>query len=234
MPKYESIYEAIEQNERQSCRAPECVRPRIGISPYCLRHRKAHSFYGHPLQAKLHASRHAAEREQVAEIFSCNRDHPGILAAVQWTQQWMDNALSRSKETVAAEDLRRLQNSGVTAREIVIEAAAFYIYQQNNKHKFFNDAAEDIALSLAVLGLAPLGKKTTYLPNGATGSTRINIKSSPRKKVGRYIRSHLLHLFINLQQVIRANRDAALSTRQAMQSPLIYPTELIANKEPNV
>ena len=229
MPKYETFSEAVDQNERQSCRAPDCVRQRVGISPYCLRHRKAHSFYGHPLQTKLHASRHAAEREQVAEIFSCNRDHPGILSAVQWTQQWLDNAVHQSKATLAAEDLRRLQDSGVTAQDIVIEAAAFYIYQQGNKHKFFNDAAEDVALSLAVLGLAPLGKKTTYLPNGATGSTRINIKSSPRKKVGRYIRSHLIHLFINLQQVIRANRDAALTTRQAMQAPLIYPSTVIAS-----
>lgn len=225
MPTYRTIADAKAANERHPCSVDDCTNPRIGVSKYCMKHRNHFTLYGHPLQTKLHSSRHAVERQQVTEIFNSNSNHPGILSAIRWIQQWMDDAITgRAGTVLAAEDLRRLHDNGVTARDIVIEAASFYIFQQWNKHKFLNDAAVDVAMSLAILSLAPLDKRSRA---GTPGMVPVRIRAKPRKAVGRWIRSHLIDLFVNLQNTIESNRNAAFTTQEAMRSPLTFPPALV-------
>ena len=231
MPKFSTMPEAIAHNTQGFCNVPECFKHRTGVSAYCLAHRNCNTRYGHPLQKKLLASRHAAERSQVTEIFNSNPNHPGVLSAVRWVQQWIDAAMRSDPTALARDDMHRLVTEGVTARDIVIEAAAQFLFQQANRHKYLNEDSESIALSLAVLHLAPLAKKTKRLPSGEVQEVCVDIKTAPRRKVGRYIRSHLIHLFLNLQKTIEDNRNAALTTREAFMAPLIFPAVLMATTE---
>ena len=231
MPKYTSITNAITENGHLFCSSSHCSSKRIGLSSFCINHRNKYVLYGHPLQYKLHASRHAVEREEVTRIFDNNPQHKGILEAIQFVQRWINAVNREDSSAIAPEEIRRLTNAGVTARDIVIEAASFYIYQQWNKHHFHNDMAVDIALSLAVLGLAPIAKKTRVNPNGSITRTPISFKASARKKIGRYLRGHLIELFHNLQTLIENNQNAAQTVKEAMRSPLTYPAVIIPSKE---
>lgn len=229
MPIFTSLHEAQANNIRSHCDVPECIKHRHGLSRFCLNHRNANARYGHPLQrAQLFKSRHSAEREKVRAIVVNNANHPGIIAATQWLQQYI-NAVMRGQEgALAPEDIRRLVDAGVTAEDILVEAASFYIHQQYNPHHFLNDAAVDISLSLAVLGLARPAKRTRFNPDGSTTEVKQEIKTAPRKKVGRYIRSHLIDLFVNLKKTIEDNSCTAITTKAAMRSPLAFPAVLMA------
>jgi hypothetical protein len=168
-----------------------------------------------------------SEREKVRVIVRNNASHPGILSATQWLQQWINAVMGGQHGALAPEDIRRLVDAGVTAEDILVEASSFFLYQQYNPHHFLNDAAVDIALSMAVLQLAPPAKKTRRNPDGSTTEVRQEVKTAPRKKVGRYIRSHLIDLFVNLKKTIEENSCASITTKAAMRAPLAFPAVLM-------
>lgn len=235
MPKFTSFYEAEASNIRFHCDVPDCVKHRHGISRYCLKHRNTHARTGHPLQrSQLFNSRHSLEREKVRTIVTNNANHPGILEAIRWLQQWINAAMRGEKGALALEDIRRLVDAGVTAEDILIEATSFYIYQQHNPHHFLSDEVLDISLSIAVLSLARPARRTRYNPDGTTTEVRQGIKAAPRKKVGRFIRSHLLDLFVNIQKLIEDNQASALTTKAAMRAPLTFPAVLMAIEDAGV
>ena len=228
MPKFSTFQEAAAHNTQAFCNVPECYKHRSGVSTYCKSHRNAAARAGHPLQSvRTYQARHTVEREKVRAIVLNNSTHPGIITATQWLQSWINAVMRGQADALAPEDIRRLVDSGVSAQDILIEAASFFIYQQYNQHKFLNDAAVDIALSMTVLQLAPAAKKTRRNPDGSTTVVRQDVKTAPRKKVGRYIRSHLIDLFVNLKKTLEDNSCAAITTKAAMRAPLVFPAVLM-------
>jgi hypothetical protein len=230
MSRFSTMDAAIRHNQQFICEVSGCGLHRKGISSYCARHRQIHDRYGHPLQAKLRRSRHAVERELVKELVLTNGNHAGVIAATRWIQSWIDEAVT-SNSGLAAEDFRRLSDHGVAALDILIEAAAFYVFSDWNRRYFLNDASVDIGLSLAVLGLAPMEKKTAWDRDGQQKLAYKRVKAGPRKHVGKRLKAHLLDFFINVKLTLEANKDVVLTTREALRSPLAYPPKLIPHHD---
>jgi len=223
----EKLKQLVTLNHFLACDVPGCDKNRVGLSNYCPYHRKVKSATGHPLQKKFLASRYNLERDQVKELVGSNQSHTGIVTATKWIQEWLNYAEADVPGTIAREELQRLLKHGVTATQIFIEAASVFVFQRNNPFQFKNDDALDIAVSLAILKLAPLAKKI-----GVTSGkpTTMIIKAKVKLEVGKRIRVHLQPLFVNLLTAIERNKSQAEEVHKAMLIPLELPVKLSSVK----
>jgi len=219
----EKLKQLVTLNHFLACDVPGCDKNRVGLSNYCGYHRKVKSATGHPLQKKFLASRYNLERDQVKELVESNHSHTGIVTATKWLQDWLNYAEAAVPGTIAAEELQRLLQHGVTATQIFIEAASVFVFQRNNPFQFKNDDSLDIAVSLAILKLAPLAKKVGIISGR---STTVTIKAKVKLDVGKRIRVHLQPLFVNLLSAIERNKSQAEEVYKAMLSPLQLPVKL--------
>jgi hypothetical protein len=225
--------EAVTHNMAKQCDATGCQHNRVTLGKFCNQHKKMLIRNGHPLQRTTRGRAYANEKYQVEEILEGNLSHQGINNAVQWVASWMSDAvagktLSKVHGTIVAPvDMRRLADSGVAPIDIIVEAAALWIYQQHNRHKFESDEAEEVALSNAVLSLAPRSVRTSW--SGVQGKTvkqPVKITTKTRKELGRRLKLHLLPLFHNFKTTIENNSKVQKTAREAMFEPLSIPIKL--------
>lgn len=229
---YGSLQGAIAANQTDVCDLPGCNKARIGISKYCATHRNNNARLGHPTARKVLAKEYAFERMQVSELIAENRSHSGVSNAVRWIQTWVDAAITGQTTTsihgkiIGASELRRLADHGVTAEDILVESASFWVYMQRNKHKWLNQESERIALSMAVLSLAPREHRNKPKPDGTMTNTRVLFPAEARRRLGDRLRSHLLPLYSNLLSTINSHKDAVVTAREQMAAPLSFPVRL--------
>jgi hypothetical protein len=166
------------KHNSRPCEVRGCASPRYGVSNYCLVHRRANRAHGHPLGYRIWPRDIAAERKEVRRILREQPDYPGLRSGLSWTQALLSRGV-----ILDCDEFERLSSAGVTARRIVEECAALWMYAHRNPARLDDDSRLTFALSKAVLTLAP---RTTG-PRDASRETRREIGEALRRNLGRLL-----------------------------------------------
>ena len=164
-------------------------------------------------------------RKWIAAIFEANHIHAGLVSNLGYVTQWMQQAIDNEAAYRGASELARVARHAVTPRAVLIEVCSVFCYLKDNPRALPDQRSEDVAISRAVLRMAP--RPRWYTPEavkkGGTGY-QIRAKPSALNSIGAHLRSVLFHFLANVATAV-AERDAkALETLRASREPLKEPT----------
>jgi hypothetical protein len=227
MPKYSSLTEAIDDNERAVCKVRGCHEPRSRISGFCLRHGQKNHSYGHPLARPIYRKDYAIERDECRAILSRNLEagHPGVVYAVGLFDRWLEakdfsQAISTVKRPSAAlaDHFTRLKASGVTGLDLLVEAASIWLFADRNQKRV--DGHRHLTYTL---GHKLCRAKAAPLPKPLKGKAmpfKGIITGPASRMVGEMVIKNLGVLLIAVCRKVQAQEAKHQETLLAMYEPL--------------
>ena len=218
-------------NQRLRCRATSCESQRFAVSPFCKMHSRRVERHGHPEGRAVHPQRdYGLEHQLVARFIKEQRQHPAIVCALAWLQGWLDHSTQDDTKAPARQHMQRLAGHGVTATDILTEAAALVLLARWKPQALSDDVRLDFAIGSRVLALAPLDKRHGGMRGGRPRIYSAAIGKVARRTVGNRIRSRLAALFTNMVIALEAQELADRQRRKDLEAPFINPPHLGINE----
>jgi hypothetical protein len=169
----------------------------------------------------------------VGELLQANASHPGAVLALQWITAWVTKAAEAYGRSSAsykgAEEVVRLVQHGVTAKDILVEVAAVFLWLRRHPNALPNDRARHFAISRAVFALAPRERRITRTASGGWGSVKTAQSYSPKARpsalayVGQHLQASLAPFLANVQTSLETMDEQRANALAAMQAPLAPP-----------
>ena len=178
-------------NERLECKFPQCGKPQRGLGAYCTQHETKAQRYGHPTASFIPPARYSCETEEVEHFMIRFRDHPTLVAAIKWFNDWIERAVI-GIPVPGRIDFRRLYDAGIRGPDCVKAVLSVWLYANRNTGRLPDDARLTFMLALSVLRLAPHERK--YYWNKKEGKETYylrTISTKTRREVGKQIRQSL-------------------------------------------
>jgi hypothetical protein len=157
------------------------------------------------------------ERHEVEAFIDKYLHHPGILLALQWLQGCLDDA-ANGVALPHGLQWARLQKGGVTARGILVEAAALWLYSNRRDSRLRDDERLTYAIGTAVLHLAPRTSHTSWV-NGRPAKRYQRHSGRARGAFGQWLRDELGILFLRISQEIEMREHQARDRRRTLGAP---------------
>lgn len=212
-------------NEQGFCNVSGCTGRRRGFSNWCPKHLSVTKLYGHPKAGPIKARNYMPYRPWVAALFDANPEHPGLIANQGYVRQYMQRGLDNENAYLGAKEMARLARHAVTPRDVLIEVACIYCYLQDNPRAVPDLQSQEVAITRAVVRLAPQGRWYTpeALKKGTTGYP-LRPRASALKAIGKHLRVVLSVFLVNVATAIAAREDSKQETIEASRAPLKQPT----------
>lgn len=211
-------------NESRDCSAKGCTSPRIGLGSWCRHHKAKVAKYGHPYQGALRRTWWDMQRASALALIAENKGtHPGLQRALSFLSQWMHEgaaAVSARRSIPAASELQRLIMSGVTADMVLAEVAAINAFLDTSPTQVRDDRAWDVAVSRAVLQLAPARTRKTQKGQ----AYQLHPTAGTMTYIGEFLRRNLGPIVTNLRCSLESPEEAAARHQAEAMLPLKHPT----------
>lgn len=212
-----NINEGIRRNRFRLCSVPGCGSARVRVAAYCGKHEALRRSHGHPKGRDIKRKEYLNELAQVRELLERNQSHPGVVNALRWLTSWLESA-SEGGAPVAYKQMHRLNMRGVTALDVLIEAAALWLYSRRNPSRLPDDARLTSGMIRAIFRLAPLDRLTCW----RSGKTRYDRPTpSEVRDAGQRLRLSLGLLLMNVADHAERRQAQREAERQAAYAPLI-------------
>jgi len=212
------------KNQQRPCGARGCQQQRHNMSRYCHRHKRITARYGHPLSRPVSAVETQWCREKVHGLFAANPNHPGLIAAVQFVQQWMASAVAGDQSAVAHVALQQLEARGVTPQAILEAAASLYVWSRWNERALPDQVAYDFAVSRAVLSLAPAERR-----QGALGGPPyvLPYRGADLQGIAAHFRTYLSRFMVNVYATIETEQAQRQEVARSFDAPFQAPLAVL-------
>lgn len=149
--------------EGKAC--PECGQlVKVSYTRYCPKHMRLTAGYGHPRARAVNRAEMENYRGIVGRGIAARITSEPVQAALQLAAVLMEYEPSRgySVQFKIREQMQRLKEAGVTAREFLIETCAVFAMELLDGHRFPNTRSVDYTAARQVLKLSPQGR---FRPN---------------------------------------------------------------------
>ena len=156
--------------------------------------------------------------KEVSPFLEQYKHHPGVQVGLQFLQQWLDGARKGDRNVTVYEQMVRLAISRVSALEVLVEAAAVWLYATRNIRAVDDGQQLTNALGTAVLYLTPRAIKAVWV-QGEQKEVPRRIGGPARREVGLHIRDALGLLLFNIATMIDRRTLKAEDTREALRAP---------------
>lgn len=113
----------LTRNRLEVCFTDGCNNNRHGLSRYCGMCKYRHYFYGWSGGRKIRPSEYETEKKMVQTLVDKNRHKDSIKYAMGLLDKWLRNG---------PDLVQGLHEAGVTAEEVLVEAASLYVYMKRN------------------------------------------------------------------------------------------------------
>lgn len=222
MPR--SLMQMREANARLRhlpCAVPGCSKNRLGVAQYCHAHAGRLYTYGHPQGIPIPRDIYADELREVRELFTSNKDHPGLISVVHWIESWVEAASNHEAPAGNAIfgriHVKRIHGrEGLTALDILTEIAAIWVFATRYPQRLPDDQRLTFALSRNVARLATL-EKVQY------GNTKSKTTKNPTvaelRGVGLRIRQTLGLFLINVVESLKRKAEKAQDFKDSLSIP---------------
>lgn len=194
--KEDRIADSIRRNTGRLCSAQGCHMSRTRVSSFCKPHDRATHWYGHPHGKHIDPKLWATELAEASRFIEAHITHRGITQAVAWFDEWLlDSTKGDTLETpvVAAKDMSRLADKGIEPLQLLKTVAGLWLFAQRYPHSIPDDNRLTVAISLAVLKLAPryyrIDREGKRKPTRYTAEARKLIGKRIRDTIGLLIRN---------------------------------------------
>jgi hypothetical protein len=177
-------------NSGKQCNARHCIAQRHGLNGYCRAHYEAARRFGSPNAKPLKRIAWVPYRVAVRDLFNLNAQHRGLVDAVAYLTEWMAKGSSNAHAYKGAQEMRRLSEHGISARQVLEEVCAVQMYLAANPCALPDDLSRDFALARAVFALAPMPTKTSW-DSGKPKTYRGRATGASLRYVGRHLREGL-------------------------------------------
>jgi hypothetical protein len=137
MPRKQHISLKVKMNQMRICSVDSCQNNRFQVSPYCNKHCKIHYYHGHPTAERITKADYAIDRSQAESIINLNKDHPGIIRAINF----IEHAITFPAWFNTPRLLLRL--SGVDPIDILIDTCGLYHFStyspqiKSDRHRIY-------------------------------------------------------------------------------------------------
>lgn len=200
-----------------NCAAMSCHDTASGFSRYCHRHRMQFYRSGDPGGRVLRWRRDLCEfRKMAEEALARNREHPGLIKAVQWFEdllEWAQHHEGGGWRADLAKNLRRLRTDGATGNMMLTRVVAVSFYGEWNRRTWDDDVCHTVNLGHHALHATPHPPRYSR----KTGKPyHLDIKRTTKTEFGRMIREALGVLLVNLWEAAEANRTREARAAQAI------------------
>lgn len=221
-------------NEQRTCMASGCSETREGLNNYCKAHTRTYNRYGHYKARPIRATEYLPYRKPIKELFTANSTHPGLIAALHWVSNWLQQATADEQTFKGANELARIVRNGATAEDVLIEVCAVYCYVMDRPRSLPDSKSEAIAMSRAVFALAPRPRRYTHESLAKkTNGYPLRARFSGLNTVGTQLRDVLAFLLANVHQSIATRDQQEADTLKALRAPLSFPVAaLVATAVP--
>lgn len=157
------------------------------------------------------------ELKEIRAFFKEYHDHPAIVSATQWFDNWLI-AASNKETTVGSYIFGRLHAQSISPLDILKEVAAVWLYA----HKYPNFLPDDQRLTFALARNA--GRLATFERRAYGASGTKSIRHPPAREareMGEHIRQSLARFFVHLVMALDANEAAAKAFKESLATPFI-------------
>lgn len=215
--RYRLISYAKADNAGRPCKVPGCGRARHGVGGYCGSHGSTFYDHGHPQGRAITRAEYAEHCGAVARLLERNAEHPGVLAALAFLDDWKAKGAEGVPGTVALRSAHWMSAHGVSSLAILTEAGGLWLFASDNPRALPDDARLTYALAHVVMRLAPR-EATGVCPSGRATFRRFG--GNAKRELGDFLREALCPLFCNLTNHFDALRRQARERSEAMRAPL--------------
>lgn len=211
----------VSRNTGNPCKVDGCPYPRHRIGHYCKAHGALNNRFGHPLGRTIHRMEYEMETLEVKEFLTMHSEHPGVLAALQWIDDWMESYVSsdprlRKQDPPGIDLMRRMKAYGVTPLDVLTTVASLWLYSTRRPSKLPDDIRLTYAIGIALHKLVPAEKLTDW----RTGKTRHASRKTPVVRgVGLRIRDTVGALLINIATSINTRVNVKEKLKLTMAAP---------------
>ena len=154
-------------------------------------------------------------------LFKANAEHPGLIAARVWIQQWLTSSLHGDDSQPGALHVARLARKGVTGDDVLHELCSVWLYI--TLHQRPDDERATFALAVAMLALAPRDFVRGYTyPSGEHRYYR-DASHRDRQAIGDHLRLRLAPLFVRIVVAIEERRRRAADMERAVDAGFYIP-----------
>jgi hypothetical protein len=157
------------------------------------------------------------ERHEVEAFIDKYLHHPGILLALEWLQGCLDDA-ANGVALPHGLQWARLHRGAVTARSILVEAAALWLYSNRRDSRLADDERLTYAIGTAVLHLAPRTSRTAWV-NGKPARRYQRHSGRARGAFGQWLRDELAILFLRMVDAIQMREQQHHDRRRTLGAP---------------
>lgn len=218
MPSNTPLLTVITRNQSKPCSVAGCYSPRTRISSFCKKHVRTRHLWGHPLGHRITPRAYEVESLAVSAFIDTHRDHPAIVAALKWLDDWMIRAWNGDSSVAAYREFQRLHERSVSAVSVLRAAAALWVYASHFPNRLPDDVRLTYAMSLAVLALIPRERRPSPSKQGSV-SYVAKFPASARRGIGERIRNNLGALMVNITDALNHIEAQQRSQREALRVP---------------
>jgi hypothetical protein len=209
-----SIKEAISKNQQLRCSVKNCPYPRYKLNATCVHHFFKKRLYGSPVSRAIKKKELLYEKAQIVELIERHKGHKGIQKAISWLDKWLQTA-GDQLGVPGSYLLKRLHDSGVTGRDLLITCATLWLYSYNNPHLFPDNLSLDYGVAHQLAKMIPMEYRMSR--NGKKRA--VILKGNEKKAIGQYIRNHIGILFVNICEYLRKIEEKKQQMGVAMARP---------------
>jgi hypothetical protein len=167
----------------------------------------------------LDRRQYAPERSQVAAFLNGHIEHPAVVAALGWLNEWLEQAWMGNRTMPAIREFQRLREHEVTALTILVEVVAVWLFSVRSPCGLPDDQRLTYAISLAVLSLAP--KRTIPSPSKPDTKNQKRPTAEARRDIGEHLRRHLAPLLVNVSSALRQREEKTDIQLKELQTPFV-------------
>jgi len=203
------------QNETLKCSVEGCTDRRHAMSSYCRNHREKNRRNGAPTALAIRPNELAPYEKIARKFLRFKADHPAIIAAIKWADEWLQSAALGEKHVPAQRFMQAAYDRNVSGFTIIARVLAVYLYHSYQSRRLDGGMPLRHAVGKYILNLA----KLTYTsPAGKTYPTKQSARNI--REAGDYCLSTLAKWLINASRAIEEERQDRIDRVRALDLPI--------------
>jgi len=203
------------ENTKLKCDVEACFNRRHGLGKLCTKHRQRLNLTGSVNQRSLKYKEFCHEVEEVRQLFSDMPDHPALLAAIRWLENWLHAAVYKPEYTEAGYRIyvpakpyvRRLADTKADPLEMLTHICGFWRYSQRHPDKYATRHSYVQGLGTAMLHVIPMPAKEGCIPK------------RPRTEAGEAIFKELLAMLVRVDGACSRRAGQHRAQQDALRTP---------------
>lgn len=215
MTSLQAMINMGQKYKHEKCAAKGCTRPRPGLAPLCSSHQLRKSRYGHELGRSIQKKDYREELKEVSNFLEQYRDHPAVISALTFFQNWIDQA-AKDEAEVGKAIFGRLYRQGIQPLDLLTEVSAVWMFAERHPYQLPDDLRLSYCLARNAARLAGLERRSYGQSTGMR-----HPKPTELKTTGEHIRQSLARFFVNLSVALNAKADQVMRTKQNLSIPFI-------------